>query len=136
MSFAHQNHQDRSFRGNSKGDNNGLTEALLDEDVDFEKNAVELSQSRLENRISRNENNDNERPKGALRNLVVTSITAEKKRSNEEFQNNTHKSIDFSAQLKALKKRTEVDIPYTITQCEDAMYIDQATVVTLEFHYY
>lgn len=67
---------------------------------------------------------------------MVTSITAEKKRSNEEFQNNTHKSIDFSAQLKALKKRTEVDIPYTITQCEDAMYIDQAAVVTLEFHYY
>ena len=35
-----------------------------------------------------------------------------------------------------LKKRTELDIPYVATQCEDAMYIDAHTVVTLEYHYY
>lgn len=48
----------------------------------------------------------------------------------------TERLIDFDKHLEALKKRTELEIPYTTTQVEDAMYIDQNTIVTLEFHYY
>ena len=48
----------------------------------------------------------------------------------------TEKLIDFEQHLEALKKRTELEIPYTTTQVEDAMYIDQNTIMTLEFHYY
>ena len=29
-----------------------------------------------------------------------------------------------------------VDLPYTITQVEDAMYLDSQNVITLEYHYY
>lgn len=54
----------------------------------------------------------------------------------DQVENNTDKSIDFSAQLSALKRRTETDLPYTLTQLEDAMYLDQNSIVTLEYHYY
>jgi hypothetical protein len=54
----------------------------------------------------------------------------------EDFPNNTNKSIDFKSQLEGLKKRTEFDLPYTLTQVEDAMFLDQYHVLTLEFHYY
>ena len=50
--------------------------------------------------------------------------------------NNTNESIDFDQELKDLKKRTELDIPYVSTMTEDAMYIDQHTIVTIEYHYY
>lgn len=43
---------------------------------------------------------------------------------------------DFEEELKAAKERTEVDVPFVTTQCADAMYLDQHTVVTLEYHYY
>ena len=51
-------------------------------------------------------------------------------------ENNTDKSIDFNAQLQALKKRTECELPHTLSQVEDAMYLDQYNVIVLEYHYY
>ena len=50
--------------------------------------------------------------------------------------NETDRSIDFNQELKDYKKRTELDIPYVSSMCEDAMYIDSNTVVTIEYHYY
>lgn len=61
---------------------------------------------------------------------------AKVKGDDDQVENNTDKSIDFSAQLSALKRRTETDLPYTLTQVEDAMYLDQNSIVTLEYHYY
>ena len=55
---------------------------------------------------------------------------------NEDIPNNTDRSIDFQAQLDALKKRTECSMPFTLSQVEDAMFFDQFYMVTLEFHYY
>lgn len=54
----------------------------------------------------------------------------------EEVPNNTDKSIDFQAQLDAYKKRTQQELPFTLTQVEDAMFIDQYYLMTLEYHYY
>ena len=56
----------------------------------------------------------------------------------EDFvvENNTDKSIDFNAQLQALKKRTECELPHTLSQVEDAMYLDQYNIIVLEYHYY
>jgi hypothetical protein len=50
--------------------------------------------------------------------------------------NNSGKFIDFNKELKVIKELTELNIPYTITQVEDAMYLDQNFVVTLEYHFY
>ena len=52
------------------------------------------------------------------------------------IENNTDKCIDFNAQIQAIKKQTETDLPYTLTQVEDAMYIDDRYLVTLEYIYY
>ena len=49
--------------------------------------------------------------------------------------NNTDKAIDFNAQLEQHKARTESQFPYTMTQTEDAMYLDSSTICTLEYHY-
>jgi hypothetical protein len=38
--------------------------------------------------------------------------------------------------LEAYKKRTTSELPYTLSQVEDAMYLDQYSIVTLEYHYY
>jgi hypothetical protein len=54
----------------------------------------------------------------------------------DDIENNTDKSIDFNAQLKALLRRTETELPHTLTQVEDIMYLDQYSVVSLEYHYY
>lgn len=42
--------------------------------------------------------------------------------------------IDFEKQLTEYKEHNEYRLPYTGTQVEDAMYINQKTVVTLEYH--
>ena len=42
----------------------------------------------------------------------------------DDIENNTDKSIDFSSQLEALKKRTETELPHTLTQVEDIMFLD------------
>jgi hypothetical protein len=42
----------------------------------------------------------------------------------DDIPNNTNKSIDFNAQFEAHKKRTESDLPFTLTQVEDAMFVD------------
>ena len=34
------------------------------------------------------------------------------------------------------KERTEMTLPYTVTQVEDSMYLNQQYIVTLEYHYY
>lgn len=54
----------------------------------------------------------------------------------DDIPNNTDKCIDFNAQLEAYKKRTTSSLPYTLTQVEDAMFLDQYHIVTLEYHYY
>ena len=51
-------------------------------------------------------------------------LAAKAKVADDQVENNTDKSIDFAAQLSALKRRTEADLPYTLTQVEDAMYLD------------
>ena len=54
----------------------------------------------------------------------------------DDIPNLSGKSIDFEQQLKAYKDRNEVDLPFTLTQVEDSMFVDQYQVVTLEYHYY
>lgn len=54
----------------------------------------------------------------------------------DDIENNTDKAIDFQAQLEALKRRTETELPHTLTQVEDIMYLDQYSVISLEYHYY
>ena len=44
--------------------------------------------------------------------------------------------VDFDSRFKEHIHRTEKVIPFTLTQVEDAMYLDQHTVATLELHYY
>lgn len=44
--------------------------------------------------------------------------------------------INFADHLKELQQRTEIELPYTLTQVEDAMYLERDKVVTLEYHYY
>ena len=46
------------------------------------------------------------------------------------------KAIDFDAQLSNLKKRTEYQKKFTLTQVEDCMFIDKETFITMEFHHY
>ena len=109
-----------------------MKDPLLEDDIEPDKPRNETSTYRAtESKV-----HTHEEVSEVVRNVVAAPITAEKKRGIDEFTNNTHRSIDFSAELKALKRRTELDMPYTVTQCEDAMYIDQSTVVTLEFHYF
>lgn len=54
----------------------------------------------------------------------------------DDIENNTDKSIDFHSQLQALKRRTETELSHTLTQTEDIMYLDQYSVIALEYHYY
>lgn len=44
--------------------------------------------------------------------------------------------IDFGQELEDYKERTEYEIPYVNTVCEDAIYIDQHSVVVLEYFSY
>ena len=59
-----------------------------------------------------------------------------KEKPKEEFTNTSGKSIDFSQNLKWLKKSTEIEFPYTLTQSEDIMFLDQTTAIATEFHYF
>ena len=54
----------------------------------------------------------------------------------EEVPNYIDQKIDFNEQLNALKKKTEKDLPYTMTQINDVMYLDQFTIVSFEYHCY
>lgn len=54
----------------------------------------------------------------------------------EDIRNNTEKRVDFSEQLSSLKKRTEMDLPYTMTQINDAIYLDQYSLLSFEYHCY
>lgn len=47
-----------------------------------------------------------------------------------------NKLIDFEKQMADLKARTELEVPYCMTQCEDAMYLGKQSVVSLEYQYY
>ena len=53
-----------------------------------------------------------------------------------DFKNEKKKLIDFDAKLEQIKQDSQVNLPYTLTQCEDVMYLDSSHIVTLEFHYY
>ena len=86
-----------------------------------------------------NEDQLGKSPTNGKKSMKVTAEELNQSKSkvaDDEIENNTDKSIDFSAQLSALKRRTETDLPYTLTQVEDAMYLDQNSIVTLEYHYY
>lgn len=54
----------------------------------------------------------------------------------EEVPNFTELKVDFNEQLNALKRRTEKDLPYTVTQVNDVMYLDQFSIVAFEYHCY
>ena len=57
-------------------------------------------------------------------------------RVDAQTNNKTGRAIDFEQEIQAIKDRTEVDVPYVATHCADAMYLDQHTIVTLEYHCY
>ena len=57
-----------------------------------------------------------------------------KQMRDEEVPNNTDNRVDFNEHLIALKKRTERDLPYTMTQINDVMFIDQYTIMSFEYH--
>ena len=42
----------------------------------------------------------------------------------EEKVNNTGRAIDFDEEMKGLKNRTEKNIPFTMTQVIDAMFLE------------
>jgi len=44
--------------------------------------------------------------------------------------------IDFDQELEDYRRRTETEIPYVNTVGEDAMYLDQHTVLVLEYFCY
>ena len=44
--------------------------------------------------------------------------------------------IDFDKELELHKEKTEMELPYTGTVAEDAMYINQQTIVVLEYNNY
>ena len=46
------------------------------------------------------------------------------------------KQIDFKAELKKYRKRTEKKLSYTVQQCEDVMFIDDKKLVALEYIFY
>ena len=105
---------------------NSLMAPLIDQSFDYS-----LNESRIQNHLNFSKIGGE---KTVLDDPQAAKAGAGKEE--EEFPNNTDRSIDFDRELKILKKRTEIDIPYVQSQCEDAMYIDAHTVVTLEYHYY
>ena len=54
----------------------------------------------------------------------------------EEAPNYSDAKVDFNEQLNAHKKRTEKELPFTMTQINDVMYLDQFTIVSFEYHCY
>ena len=44
--------------------------------------------------------------------------------------------IDFKGLLQKYRDRTEFSIPYTIMQVEDVMFINEKTIVALEYIFY
>ena len=38
--------------------------------------------------------------------------------------------------MEAFKLRTEYDLPFTLTQTEDAMFLEADSMITLEYHYF
>ena len=44
--------------------------------------------------------------------------------------------VNFQQELDKLKKNNESVRAYTLTQVEDAMFLDKTKLVTLEYHYY
>jgi hypothetical protein len=59
-----------------------------------------------------------------LENMSLVEMAPAPEADCEDIENNTDKAIDFQAQLNALKKRTETELPHTLTQTEDIMYLD------------
>ena len=109
------------MKGKSKVDES--KEPLLDGKLDFTLN---------ESRIPLDDNTRIEDDKAFASFIAGPDRPAE----DDLVINNTERTIDFDQELKELKQRTELDIPYVSTMCEDAMYIDPHTVVTIEYHYY
>ena len=79
---------------------------------------------------------DEEEFEGASGQMAAGGATSAASEQGAEPVNNTGRSIDFEQELKAVKERTEVDVPFVATRCADAMYLDQHTIVTLEYHCY
>jgi|APSaa5957512535_1039671.scaffolds.fasta_scaffold25013_1 hypothetical protein len=36
-----------------------------------------------------------------------------------------HRMIDFDEHMDEMREKTELEVPYCITQCEDCMYLDK-----------
>jgi len=70
---------------------------------------------------------------GLNRSCVLPPDTTELKHDEVPPAN---KLIDFAQHMADLKARTELEVPYCMTQCEDAMYLDKHSVVSLEYQYY
>ena len=60
----------------------------------------------------------------------------EENKSNAKGEEDTKSEIDFKEEREKYKDRTEMELPYTLTQAEDAMYINQQFIVSLEYHYF
>lgn len=54
----------------------------------------------------------------------------------EEVPNYTDQRVDFNEQLNSLKRRTEKDLPFTMTQINDVAYLDQYSLISFEYHCY
>jgi hypothetical protein len=54
----------------------------------------------------------------------------------DEEEKDKSDDIDFDEQMKKYKKLTEMELPYTSTQVEDAMYLNHNLIVTLEYTNY
>ena len=54
----------------------------------------------------------------------------------DEVPNKTDQKVDFNEQLNALKRKTEKDLPFTMTHVNDVIYLDQFTIVSFEYHCY
>ena len=48
----------------------------------------------------------------------------------------TKKLIDFHGEIKKYQRRTQKELPYTIQQTEDAIFIDERRLVALEYIFY
>lgn len=56
--------------------------------------------------------------------------------ADEDTKNTTRKRIDFDAEYSRLARQTCYTQAYTPTSISDAMYIDQYTLATIEYHCY
>lgn len=51
----------------------------------------------------------------------------------EQIESTADNKVDFQAQLNSFTKNIEIQLPYTMMQVNDVMYIDQFSLITFEY---